>query len=231
MLWGDNSDFEQANAQIPINIHGGNWDLAARINSFYGYQRYAIISLIGLIITGIFYLLHWKHQQNQRMLRNQSLLQHQQLELEKKVNQRTQEYQEAMHSLKLTDKLTTETLETYRGLFEGSQDAVMLADESGIVNCNQQSLKMFACPEKTSILGLTPWSLSPKEQPDGSNSEQQAKLLLHKAMRNEGTLFEWVHKKMDGTEFFSEVLLSPVTWQGKPVVQAVVRNIDARKKN
>ena len=42
--------------------------------------------------------------------------------------------------------------------------------------------------------------------------------------------FEWVHRKMDGTNFPVEVMLTPVTLQGKPVMLTVWHDLTERKE-
>ncbi|HET9403932.1 MAG TPA: GGDEF domain-containing protein [Burkholderiales bacterium] len=50
------------------------------------------------------------------------------------------------------------------------------------------------------------------------------------AIENGSKRFEWTHRRLDGTEFLAEVLLTAMKLDGKEVLQAVVRDFTERKK-
>jgi len=59
---------------------------------------------------------------------------------------------------------------------------------------------------------------------------QKANELIDAAFHEKSEIFEWIHKRKDGTEFPAEILLSPVELGGKQVAHAVIRDITERKK-
>ncbi len=123
-----------------------------------------------------------------------------------------------------------ENEERYRSLFQYSPDAIFLLDESGIFDCNEVTLKILRAKSKSEILGLQPWDLSPPIQPDGRDSRSAA-LEKAAAVWKEGIIrFEWLHRRFDGEILPTEVLLSEIELAGKPVIQAVVRDITERKR-
>ena len=118
----------------------------------------------------------------------------------------------------------------YRTLFETSSDAIMLLGENGFFDCNQATLRIFNCATKEEFCAKTPAMLSPHSQPDGRDSMESANEKIQIAKEKGKLFFDWVHKKSTGEYFSAEVLLTPVVFQGKTVIQATVRDVSERKK-
>jgi len=135
-----------------------------------------------------------------------------------------------MNELKTTKKALREVEEKYRILFESSRDAITMYDENGFFDCNQAALHLFGFAGKEELIGRTPGDLSPVLQPDGGSSLLGAKHYMDKALREGSCFFEWLSARRDGTEFYSNVLLSKMVLDEKPVLQAVIRDITGRKK-
>lgn len=118
----------------------------------------------------------------------------------------------------------------FKVLFEQSPDAIMLLDENSFLECNPATLAMFGCPSSSDFLGKHPSQFSPEVQPNGISSAILANQRINDAFSNGSNLFEWVHCKLDGTEFPAEVLLVAFTRDGKKILQATVRDITFRKE-
>ncbi|WP_198664580.1 PAS domain-containing sensor histidine kinase [Halorubrum sp. 48-1-W] len=123
----------------------------------------------------------------------------------------------------------TESEAKYRNLFESTQDALMLLDRQGFFDCNEQTLDLFRIESIDTFAEYTPWDLAPPTQPDGRDSEEAAKEHIETAFETGTALFEWVHRRPDGTEFPAEVKLSLFDHRGEPRLHALVRNISDRK--
>lgn len=119
----------------------------------------------------------------------------------------------------------------FRTLFETTSDAVMLFDKNGYIECNNATLNVFGCPTKEEFLSKQPWECSPEFQPNGEVSKDAAKDKISEAIKNNKNSFEWMHTRLNGENFPSEVLLTSMILNGQRVVQAVVRDISERKKN
>ncbi|GAB5604209.1 sensor domain-containing diguanylate cyclase [Sideroxyarcus sp. TK5] len=129
------------------------------------------------------------------------------------------------------EQLIRESEIRMRTLFESTSDAVMLLDERGFFECNPATLKMFGCPSKEVFVTKKPADLSPPQQPDGTDSDALAQQQIAKAMRESSNRFEWVHQRLDdGRSFPAEVLLNAMDFNGRHVLQAVVRDITERKR-
>ncbi|MBA1336667.1 MAG: GGDEF domain protein [Firmicutes bacterium] len=131
-------------------------------------------------------------------------------------------------------KLAEEALQaselTFRTLFEGSSDPILILDEYKFADCNPATVKILGYPGKESIVGKTPWEISPETQPDGTPSRKKAMELAAQAQKKGKCRFEWWHKKSDGTVFPVEVMLTSIMLHGKKVLHAVIRDISDRKQ-
>jgi len=129
-------------------------------------------------------------------------------------------------------ELTSIAAETkFKALFDSTNDAVMLMEETNFVDGNSAALKLFGCTTKEEFSSKSPLSLSPLKQPCGTNSTTLAKQWIALAIQNGKQHFEWVHKRADTNETFqADVLISAVQLNGKQLVQATVRDISEQKR-
>ena len=89
--------------------------------------------------------------------------------------------------------ILTESEEKYRALFETSRDALMILEPPNwkFSQANKATLKMFGAPDEGTFLKLTPWTISPEKQPDGSVSTVKAKEMVDIALKTGSHYFEW----------------------------------------
>ncbi len=117
----------------------------------------------------------------------------------------------------------------FRSLYEATSDAVMLLDEQQFFDCNPATLAIFGCSNKAQFYGKKQSEFSPLFQPSGQDSCSLATQRISAAMQTGSCRFDWVHKRIDGSEFPAEVLLNAMEINGRKVIQAVVRDITDRK--
>ena len=117
----------------------------------------------------------------------------------------------------------------YKTLYDSSRDAIMiLTKEQGYISGNTAAVKMFKCKGEQELVFKNPIDLSPEYQPDGTLSYRKAKQMMQIALEKDSHYFEWKHKRIDGKEFFANVLLTKIELQGKELLQATVRDITER---
>ncbi|MBU0477436.1 PAS domain-containing protein [bacterium] len=131
-----------------------------------------------------------------------------------------------------TRKQLDESEERYRLLFETSRDAIMtLAPPSwNFTSGNAATLELFGVKDEETFVSAPPWKYSPEFQPDGQSSISKAKKMINIAMEKGSNFFEWTHKKLNGEDFFSTVLLTRISIGEKTFLQATVRDITGRKR-
>lgn len=120
----------------------------------------------------------------------------------------------------------------YKNLFNSSRDALLLYDlQSGkIVLCNNETLRMFGYRSHSEILKKSPLELSAEFQPDGTRSIDALKVNPSQALMDKVYIPNWIHVKKNGEEFPSEVILSAITYKGRHIVLANIRDISDKVK-
>jgi PAS domain S-box-containing protein len=119
--------------------------------------------------------------------------------------------------------------EKFRGLVENLLDAVVTLDPARgtFTSANPAAVKIFGARDEADLLKYGPAELSPQRQPDGSLSRESAALKIS----GQGPKhFQWTHRRIDGVEFFAEVLLSRMEHGGTTLVLATIRDITERKQ-
>jgi PAS domain S-box-containing protein len=117
----------------------------------------------------------------------------------------------------------------FRAIFESAHDAIFLiAGDSSYVDCNPAATELFRCA-KEDLLVKNPQFFSPPVQPDGFNTMDKAREIIADALQGKPQCFEWRHRRSDGSEFDSVVVLSRFELDGEPMLVAIVRDISHRK--
>ncbi|MCX7180822.1 MAG: PAS domain S-box protein, partial [Proteobacteria bacterium] len=117
----------------------------------------------------------------------------------------------------------------YRTLFESASDGIFLQDGSGFVECNEQGAAMYGLTREQ-MIGMRPHQLSPEFQPDGRLSLEVAAAYLQDALQGRVQKFEWRPIRIDGSHFDVEITLNRVDVGDSTYLQAIVRDITARKR-
>ena len=135
----------------------------------------------------------------------------------------------------VTEKLKAEKVirdneEKYKTFFENSHDAMLVIKNGRFIDCNKAAVKMLKYARKEEFLNATPEDLSPEFQPDGKLSAEKVSEMLQITAENKSHIFEWTHRKKDGTLFPVEVSLTSIESGGEEIIHTVWRDISQRKK-
>jgi PAS domain S-box-containing protein len=178
---------------------------------------------------------------NQEVLRQNTSLMEKSRELEEMNTELDASYEEAILSnemlLQKSNELENANHEAnilkdkYELLFVNSPDAYLIMEIDGgtISDCNKASEKMLR-GERSQIIGSTPDKISPKYQPDGKTSAEAAAEKIVESLRDGSNEFEWVHRRLDGTNFWAHVTISLVMLDGRNVLFVAWRDISDVKK-
>lgn len=120
----------------------------------------------------------------------------------------------------------------FENFFEHSTDAIWLYDfrTARLVDCNAAAVDLIGAPGKQPLLQLRAEELSPVVQPDGTSSAARAAEILARVERNKSCRFEWMMRRMDGTEVPVEVSSTALMIGGRSIHVHVSRDIRERKQ-
>jgi diguanylate cyclase (GGDEF)-like protein/PAS domain S-box-containing protein len=125
-----------------------------------------------------------------------------------------------------------ENEERYRALIENAPEAIVVfdLDKNRFVDANDQACGLFNLSRQR-LMAAGPADVSPKMQPDGTESFGIARGFLERALNGEHLAFEWMHQDSLGTEIPCEVRLSRLPAGDKRLIRASITNIAERKRN
>ncbi len=134
------------------------------------------------------------------------------------------ERQEANESLRKSE-------ENYQSIFRNSPDAYLIMELEGgrVVDCNFAAERMLK-GSREEIIGETPDVLSPPTQPDGRTSMESVPEKIERAMETGYNRFEWVHRRLDGENFWADVTISVINYQNQKVLLVAWRDISEKKQ-
>jgi two-component system cell cycle sensor histidine kinase/response regulator CckA len=127
----------------------------------------------------------------------------------------------------ITDRKRAEA--KFRGLLESAPDAMVIADEGGVIALvNGQTETLFGYP-RAELLGRPAEMLLP-ERLRGRYRDEQAGYMASPRQRHLGADLELYGLRRDGTEFPVEISLSPLQSEEGILVSAAIRDVTEVKR-
>jgi len=116
--------------------------------------------------------------------------------------------------------------------FEQSAEATWIFDpHAGVfLDCNEAAVRLMRANSKTDLLQRSPAELSPPFQPDGSPSLEKQVALMQQMLAEGSTRFEWTARRLDGTDFPVDVLITRIESNHRQLHIVVSRDITRRKQ-
>lgn len=118
----------------------------------------------------------------------------------------------------------------YKNIFEKSADGMLIIENDCFVDCNDAVVKMLKYEDKEKILNTHPSELSPELQPDGRSSFKKAEENIRLVREKGHHIFEWVHLRANGEEFWVEVVLTDISEDEIVRLLVVWREIGEKKR-
>jgi PAS domain S-box-containing protein len=115
----------------------------------------------------------------------------------------------------------------YRALAELSPDAAWVNQDDRLVYANPAAARLLGAESPESVLGRSPFEIvEPAHHP--MLRERMANVLAHPGPAG---LAEMRWRRFDGSAVDVESSASAITWEGRPAVQVIFRDVTARKRD
>ncbi len=115
-------------------------------------------------------------------------------------------------------------------VFEKSDDGIFISEGRHILDCNEATVRLFGFESKAAVLRAPNTVFAPKFQPDGESSHRKGFRMLQICLEKGRHRYEWVNKRGNGEEFWSDVVLTRIEYFGRPVIHIAFRDISQRKQ-
>ncbi len=127
-----------------------------------------------------------------------------------------------------TRQLDTEK-QKYQTLFETNSDAVVVLDDKGFTDCNLATLSMFGMDSVETFLQTPIAQLGTPIQANGLTADDHAMLAIARAKHDGHAVMDWQGRRLDGSVFSAEIAMHAMQLEGRPVIQAIMRDVSERR--
>ncbi|WP_019556022.1 sensor histidine kinase [Thiomicrorhabdus arctica] len=130
---------------------------------------------------------------------------------------------------KYTHELEEQKL-AFEMVFVKSADGIFISEGRHVIDCNEATIRIFGFESKADLLRAPNSVFAPKFQPDGESSLRKGYRMLQICLEKGRHRYEWVNKRLNGEEFWSDVVLTRIEYLGRSVIHIAFREISKRKK-
>ena len=127
-----------------------------------------------------------------------------------------------------TRQLETEK-QKYQTLFESNSDAVVILDDQGFTDCNPATLSLFGMDSVATFLGSSISQLGTPLQAHGMSAHDHAMQAIRQARSQGHAVMDWQGLRQDGSVFSAEIAMHAMQLEGRPVIQAIMRDVSERR--
>lgn len=131
---------------------------------------------------------------------------------------------------KLAEEAVAASEYTFRNLFEGSSDGILLLSGENVLDCNAAMLKVLQVDSKQEVVGKSPLEFCPAVQPDGVSSREKLKDVRNETAKNKKYRFEWWYLNKGGELIPFEIMLTSIVIRGEEVYHCLCRDMRDRKQ-
>ena len=136
-----------------------------------------------------------------------------------------------LRNIKKMEAIANEAQEMARAITEASPISYILFNEKmQAVDCNEATMRIFACTDKQFLLNNYWERFSPKEQPNGQNSFEELKIILNEVLTKGRFSFEWIHLTFDGELLPMENMLTSFIFKDKKFIISFKYDLRSREK-
>ena len=117
----------------------------------------------------------------------------------------------------------------YQTLFETNSDAVVILDDKGFTDCNPATLSLFGMDSVAAFLNSTIAQLGAPVQANGMTAYDHAMQAIEQAKKQGHAVMDWEGRRQDGSVFSAEIAMHAMQLEGRPVIQAIMRDVSERR--
>jgi PAS domain S-box-containing protein len=138
----------------------------------------------------------------------------------------------ALENHERATKALRQSEEKFRYLFEASSDAMMTLEPPDwhFVSANPAAISLFRAKNIAEFFNCTPVAISSEQQHQSHFSSNATQIWQERSLRSETANFEWICRRLDGTEFPATISLTRMGWNSTPSIQATIRDVSASKQ-
>jgi PAS domain S-box-containing protein len=116
----------------------------------------------------------------------------------------------------------------YQTLFETNTDAVFILGDQGFTDCNPATLALFGLAAVKDFLATPIPNLGAPIQSNGMTASAKIISSITHARTVGHSHTDWIGRRNDGSTFHAEIALHAMQLEGKPVIQAIMRDVSER---
>jgi diguanylate cyclase (GGDEF)-like protein/PAS domain S-box-containing protein len=135
----------------------------------------------------------------------------------------------AEYERRMAHRALEESERRFKGLFETSPDAAVIADEDGAIQYVNSKFEEQFGYDREEIIGQPVEVLLPEEFRE-HHPGMRAAYTARPAIREMGSRTELMAMRKDGSEFYAEISLSPMQTKDGLFVTATIRDVSARQQ-
>ena len=192
---------------------------------FYSFFTVMIILVLLFIITSIIFLQGSNIKYEKELCEKNNEL----LATEEELRQNNEELMTLNEKLQSQHDFILNQEKKFKILFDSSNDAIILISDNKFLDCNKATLRLFGYKEKQDFLKLNIKDISREYQEDGLPTSKKIQEAIEIAQYQGVNKFEWICKDIDDEEFPTEVWLTPIEFDGKKIIHAVLRDLTKQK--
>jgi PAS domain S-box-containing protein len=92
---------------------------------------------------------------------------------------------------------------------------MLLIEDERFIEANDAAVRLLGYTDAAALLGVTPAMISPALQPDGEPSASKAQRCFLAVCQGQSARFSWEHRDSRGQPVHVDVLLAPISQQGR----------------
>ncbi len=133
-------------------------------------------------------------------------------------------YVRDLREVKAANKKIHEAEERMRTMFNAMPLCANYRTKTDVLECNQRTIDLFELDNKMEYVTRFK-DLSPKYQPNGKSSDEEADAHMEQAFREGYVRFEWMHQKLNGEPIPSEITLVKVKYEDDFALAVYIRDL------